>query len=176
MITTTLNKIQEAGFRGVTWKNLLIGFNKTEADDDRIAFKSILKIGGISGAIFALGTVDPMVKGLFAVACAQDVVHLMKNQRSVNAVKTSHLYLHGEATSEDLSLSESYINNCDPSDYADYTAFCLVGAIKNLNKNLCISFTASNSFKALRGDIFKVNNGKQAEHLIAITDNFEGGI
>ena len=42
---------------------------------------------------------------LFAVACVQEVLHLMDDPRSRNAVRVAHLYVYGEAADAELSAA-----------------------------------------------------------------------
>jgi hypothetical protein len=44
---------------------------------------------------------------LFAVRCARDVQHLMKDERSINAINVAERYANGEATTVELDAARA---------------------------------------------------------------------
>jgi hypothetical protein len=67
---------------------------------------------------------DKRLRVLAAAKCAEQVIHLMDNERSVNAVKVAIAYGEGNAT--DNELREANIAAGDamrPKDYAAYAAY-----------------------------------------------------
>jgi len=105
-VYTTLNEIREHKPCEDGWKALLKGLNKSKADNDPLALTTILDINGLNDAVWTLRTVeDEKLVRLFAVACCQDILHLIEDERSLNAVKIAHLYCHGEATKDELEFA-----------------------------------------------------------------------
>jgi hypothetical protein len=51
------------------------------------------------------GIVDDRTLRLFAVKCAREVQHLMKDERSINALDVAERYANGEATEDELSAA-----------------------------------------------------------------------
>ena len=104
MIYTTLNKIREHEPCASGWKKLLSHLGKAQADDEPLPLITILESNGLEDAIWCLRAVDGIEKEtrLFAVACARRVQHLMKDQRSLNALDVAERYALGNATAEEL--------------------------------------------------------------------------
>jgi hypothetical protein len=97
MITITLSQIREHGPCEEGWRNLLKHLGKTKADNEVFPFRTIVESNGLDDAIWALRCLDDQTPArLFAVACAQEVLHLMEDQRSIDAVKMAHLRAYGE--------------------------------------------------------------------------------
>ena len=106
---TTLNKIKEHSPCEDGWKKLLSSLNKTEADDEELSLLTILESNGLNDALWALQTVDGFEKEIRLMACdfAQRVVHLMKDARSVTAIKVARNYANGLATIEELNAARA---------------------------------------------------------------------
>ena len=83
---TTLNKIKEHLPCEDGWKKLLTFLNKTEADDEELSLLTILESNGLDDALWALRAVEGFDKEIRLMACdfAESVVHLTKDERSVN--------------------------------------------------------------------------------------------
>jgi hypothetical protein len=107
MITTTLNKIREHQPCAEGWKKLLGHLGKTEADDEPLPFAAILKSNGLDDALWCCRAAPEYHKEwrLFAVWCARQVQHLMKDQRSIDALDLAERFAHGLATEEELSAA-----------------------------------------------------------------------
>ena len=101
---TTLNKIKDHSPCRSGWLKLLNFLNKTEADDEELPLLTILKSNGISDTLFALRGVDGFDKEKRLMACdfAESVVDLMKDERSINAIKVARNYANGVASIEEL--------------------------------------------------------------------------
>jgi len=63
-----------------------------------------LETEGLDAAIVAAKD-HPKELRLFAVRCAREVQHLMKDQRSLGALDVAEKYARGEATDEELSAA-----------------------------------------------------------------------
>ena len=63
-----------------------------------------LESNGLDDALWCLRAVDGFDREirLFAVACARDVQHLMRDERSINALDVAERYANGEATNDEL--------------------------------------------------------------------------
>ena len=119
MIHTTLNKIRACDPSVDGFVNLLEVLGKTGSDDEPLALVKILEINGLEEAIWALRTTDcDREARLFAVACAGQVQHLMKDQRSLDVLDAVEWYLNGEATEEEVYAAWSAAALADTSDAA----------------------------------------------------------
>ena len=107
MITTTLNKIREHRPCAEGWKKLLGHLGKTEEDDEPLLFSVILKSNGLGDALWCCRAAPEYDKQwrLYAVWCARQVQHLMKDQRSIDALDVAERFAHGLATEEELSAA-----------------------------------------------------------------------
>ena len=108
MITTTLNRIR-TGPCPDGWEKLLKGLGKTRADDEPLPFAKIVEINGLDDAIWCCRAEPQYAKEwrLFAVWCARRVQHLMKDQRSINAIDVAERYASDEATDEELTTART---------------------------------------------------------------------
>ncbi len=105
MIYTTLNAIREHYPCEDGWKKLLKHLGKTKADDKRLALTTVLKSNGIEDAIWCLRAVKGHEREirLYAVWCARQVQHLMKDPRSLAALDVAERHANGLATDADLA-------------------------------------------------------------------------
>jgi hypothetical protein len=124
MIYTTLNKIREKGPCSSGWKKLLTHLEKKEADDEPLSFLTILESNGLDDALWCLRACDGIEKEarLYAVACARRVQHLMKDQRSIDALDVAERYAHGKATIE--QLEDARVAASDAANDAATRAAC----------------------------------------------------
>lgn len=100
MITTTLNRIREHQPCRQGWEKLLAHLGKTKADDEPLAFATILESNGIDDALWCC-CVEPQYANewrLYAVWCAQQAQHLMTDQRSLHALDVADRYADGDAS------------------------------------------------------------------------------
>ena len=106
-ITTTLNRIRAHGPCKEGWERLLKYLGKTKADDEPLPFSVILKSNGIGDALWCCRAEPQHAKEwrLFAVWCARQVQHLMKDQRSIDALDVAERHAYGQATDEELAAA-----------------------------------------------------------------------
>jgi hypothetical protein len=107
MITTTLNRIRDHHPCEKGWRKLLAGLGKTRADDEPVAYATILRINGLDDALWCM-RVEPRHTHLwriFAVRCARRVEHLMTDQRSKDALDVAERYANGQATDTELAAA-----------------------------------------------------------------------
>jgi hypothetical protein len=132
MIYTTLNKIREHNPCSDGWKKLLTHLGKIEADDEALSLLTILESNGLDDALWCLRACEGIEKEarLYAIACARRVQHLMKDQRSINALDVAERYAHGNATNQELNAARAtawgaawYAANAAASDAADAAAW-----------------------------------------------------
>ena len=107
MLVTTLNKIKKYDSREVGWETLLIYLKKTKADDDPLAFLTILESNGFYDATWCMRSAPEYEKEwrLFAVWCARQVQHIMTDERSISALDIAEKYTNGEATKDELNAA-----------------------------------------------------------------------
>lgn len=101
---TTLNEIHDHILRNSCWGELLRHLGKTQADDEPLRIAEIVESIGLDDALFCLGAVggyDREIR-LFAVWCARQVQHLIKDPRSLNALDVAERYANGRATIDEL--------------------------------------------------------------------------
>ena len=104
---TTLNAIRSKGPCSEGWKKLLTNLGKTAADDEPLSLITILDSNGLDDALWCLRAVtghDKEIR-LFAVWCARQVQHLMKDPRSINALDVAERFANGDATKEELEAA-----------------------------------------------------------------------
>lgn len=104
---TTLKAIREHGPCEHGWVKLLSSLGKTKADDKPISILEILESNGLDDALWCLRAVDGYDKEirLYAVWCARQVQHLMKDPRSLAALDVAEAFAHGKATKEELAAA-----------------------------------------------------------------------
>ena len=104
---TTLNKIREHNPCKDGWEKLLTYLGKTKADDEPLAITTIIDSNGLDDALWCLRAVEGHHKEirLFAVWCARQVQHLMKDQRSLDALDVAERYANGDATDAELTAA-----------------------------------------------------------------------
>ena len=106
-MNTTLNKIRSQSPCANGWSKLLKSLNKTSADDEPLSIIRILDSNGLDDAIWCLRAVEGHDKEirLFAVWCARQVQHLMKDQRSLAALDVAERFANGQATDKELTVA-----------------------------------------------------------------------
>jgi len=109
MLVTTLNKIKEYNSREVGWETLLRYLEKTKADDDPLAFLTILESNGFDDALWCMRSAPEYEKEwrLFAVWCARQVQHLMTDERSIAALDVAEKYANVDATEDELNSASA---------------------------------------------------------------------
>lgn len=107
MIFTTLKRIRKHEPCADGWRKLLAHLNKTQADDEPLALATILESNGLDDALWCLRAVEGHEKEmrLYAVWCARQVQHLMKDPRSLAALDVAERYANGQATDGELSAA-----------------------------------------------------------------------
>ena len=95
MITTTLWQIRQHSPCSEGWRTLLSYLGKTGADDDPLPLVTILQSNGLDDALWCLRTITGHDKEItrFSLACAQEVKHLMPDQRSLDALDAREAHL-----------------------------------------------------------------------------------
>ena len=106
---TTLNKIRKYGPCSEGWQKLLTYLGKTKADDEPLSIATIIDSNGLDDAIWCLRAVEGYDREirLFAVWCARQVQHLMKDQRSIDALDVAERFANGQATKEELAVAKA---------------------------------------------------------------------
>jgi hypothetical protein len=104
MITTTLRQIRQHNPCSEGWRTLLSSLGKTGADDDPLPLTTILQSNGLDDALWCLRTLEGHDKEItrFALACAQEVKHLMTDQRSLDALDAVERHLESPLSREEL--------------------------------------------------------------------------
>ena len=104
MITTTLRQIRQHNPCSEGWRTLLSYLGKTGADDDPLPLVTILQSNGLDDALWCLRTITGHDKEIirFALACAQEVKHLMTDQRSLDVLSTLERHLESPLSREEL--------------------------------------------------------------------------
>jgi membrane protein involved in colicin uptake len=101
---TSLNAIREHKPCTKGWTKLLKHLKKTQADDEELNLLTVLESNGLDDALWCLRAVKGQDKAirLYAVWCARQVQHLMKDQRSLDALDMAEKFAKGEATEQEL--------------------------------------------------------------------------
>ena len=125
---TTLNEIRKHQPCADGWEKLLTYLGKTKADDEPLSLVTIIDSNGLDDAIWCLRAVagrDREIR-LFAVWCARQVQHLLKDQRSLDAIDVAERYANGQATKDELATAaeDARFTVCDAAmDAAWYAAY-----------------------------------------------------
>ncbi len=123
MITTTLTRLREHSLCADSWDKLLRHLGKTKADAERLPFAVILESNGLDDAIWCC-RVEPQYARewrLYAVWCARQVQHLMRDKRSLDALDVAERYAIGEATDDELEAAWSAARDADCGASRDVT-------------------------------------------------------
>ena len=104
---TTLNKIRAHSPCANGWSKLLKHLGKTQADDEPVSIITILDSNGLDDALWCLRATTGYDRELrlYAVWCARQVQHLMKDPRSLAALDVAEKFANGEATEQDLAAA-----------------------------------------------------------------------
>ena len=104
VVTTTLRQIRQQGPCSEGWRTLLTFLGKTRVDDEPLPLTTILQSNGLDDALWCLRTVAGYDKEItrFALACAQEVKHLMTDQRSLDALDAVERHLESPLSREEL--------------------------------------------------------------------------
>ena len=104
MIATTLRQIRQHEPCKEGWRTLLTFLGKTEADDEPLPLTTILQSNGLDDALWCLGTLEGHDKEItrFALACAQEVKHLMTDQRSLDVLSALERHLESPLSKREL--------------------------------------------------------------------------
>lgn len=133
MICTTLNRIREHRPCQYRWPMLLAGLGKTSADDEPLPYARIVEICGIDDALWACRAEPQYEKEwrLFAIWCARQVEHLMKDERSRAALDASERFANGEATADELDAARvaAWAAACDAAMAANYAEWNATRAV-----------------------------------------------
>jgi hypothetical protein len=119
-ITTTLNRIRAQGPLGLRpprkgeprgWIKLLRYLGHTDnypGDDEPLPYATIVESNGLDDALWFC-CAEPQYDHVwreFTLWCAEQVRHLMDDQRSLDALDTVRRYLDGEATEDELAAAK----------------------------------------------------------------------
>ena len=104
---TTLKAINKHDPYPDSWRKLLRHLGKTEADDEPLSIVTILDSNGLNDALWCLRAVEGRDREirLYAIWCARQVQHLMRDQRSLTALDVAERYANGEASDAELSAA-----------------------------------------------------------------------
>lgn len=108
MITITLQKIRDASPCESGWAKVLKA-HKHLGMDTEFPLASVLDSNDLDDTLWCLGCL-PEHDNLwrkFAVWCARQVQHLMKDERSIAALDVAWRHSNGEATDEELRAAEA---------------------------------------------------------------------
>jgi hypothetical protein len=106
-MNTTLNKIRKNQPCTDGWEKLLRTLEKTKADDEPLSLLTVLDSNGLDDALWCLRAVDGHEKEmrLYAVWCARQVQHLMRDNRSLDAIDVAERFANGYATLFELDAA-----------------------------------------------------------------------
>ena len=109
-VYTTLKQIRDHSPCQDGWRKLIknLGGLKKYGEDTPLTFKQIYQSNGYEDTLWCMHAVDKKYSQLwrhFAVDCAEQVKHLMTDERSLNALKVARLHADGKATDEELTAA-----------------------------------------------------------------------
>ncbi len=118
-ITVTLNSIRKHSPCASGWRMLLASLPRPLDYDAPITFQHIIASNGVRDAIWVLRAIDghnTLIR-CFAVDCAEHVAHLLRDERSKNALVVARRYTNGEASAGEL-LKAAYAADAAAATYA----------------------------------------------------------
>ena len=109
-ITTTLAQIRAHSPCESGWKKLCknLGGLREYGEDTTLTFKQIYDSNGYDDTLWCLRSVDEKYYPLwrhFAVDCAEQIKHLMTDERSLNALVVARKHADGKATDAELDAA-----------------------------------------------------------------------
>ena len=123
---TTLNKLKLKGAckEGYAKLSEFLGGARNYGKDKDINLLTILESNGIEDTLWCFRVVEGFdkEKRLFAVSCARQIQHLLKDDRSINAINVAEKFAKGEATSEELEIAYAAANAANVTYAAAYAA------------------------------------------------------
>ncbi|NDA60655.1 MAG: hypothetical protein EBX50_01310 [Chitinophagia bacterium] len=135
-LETSLENIKSLSIFPGRWQYLLECLGQTHYNPDlsvKVSLRFILEKCGISYAIRAMDYFNELEKAsaLYALFCAKRVRHLMRDERSTNALDVARLYLDGIASEDELKAANRFArdayhdkkNSLTVSCYAEFSAF-----------------------------------------------------
>jgi len=108
VITVTLNQIRRHSPCEDGWRKLLVSKGKTQADDEPFPLEDVLDSNGLYDCMWCLRALGPEHHGWmrhFAVDCAEDVRHLLIDERSLEALAVARRFADGKATDDELAAA-----------------------------------------------------------------------
>ena len=108
MSDTTLNEIRAHHPCEASWKVLLLGLGKTQADDEPLAYSRIVEICGLSDCLWAIAHCHPRgprICAEFALWCAEGVREHMSDPRATAVLDLTREYLAGQSTIDQLQAA-----------------------------------------------------------------------
>jgi hypothetical protein len=104
MLTTTLNHVQKVGLSTTSWQRLLAHLGKTESDDKRLPYATILHVLGLDDALLCCRAEPRYARQwrMFAVRCASHAQHLLGDSRDTSYLDVARRYADGQATKGEL--------------------------------------------------------------------------
>ncbi len=105
--TTTLNRIREHDPCAEGWEKLLTHLGKARADDEPLPYSVIVESNGLDDALWCCRAEPQYARQWreFALWCAEQVRHLMTDERSINALSVVRRHIDGDATDDELAAA-----------------------------------------------------------------------
>jgi hypothetical protein len=144
MITITLNEICKYEPCEDGWVKLLKHLGKTQADDERFPYETIIDSNGLNDALWGLRCLPAEHHGWirkYAVWCARQVQHLMTDKRSLDALDVAERYANGNATVEEWDAA-NVAASVAAKGVANVSAWDAAWAIANVAASVAARGTA----------------------------------
>jgi hypothetical protein len=152
VITITLQKIRDAQPCEAGWKTLLKAQGGTGADySAEFPLSDVLDINGLHDTLWCLRCLPEHnnMWRLYAVWCARQVQHLMKDQRSIDALDVAERHARGLATDAELSAAEDAAGAAAWD--AAWAAVCMADAAWAAEAARAAAWAAAETAAAARG-------------------------
>jgi hypothetical protein len=104
---TTLNRIRKHSPCASGWSKLLRHLGKSGPDNEPLSLLTVLNSNGLDDTLWCFRAVtghDKEIR-LYAVWCARQVQHLMKDSRSIATLDVAERFAHGKATQQELGAA-----------------------------------------------------------------------
>ena len=109
-MNTTMNEIRTHHPCEASWRVLLRGLGKIQADDDPLAYSRIMEICGLDDTLWAIARCHPRgprICAEFALWCAEGVREHMSDPRATAVLDLTREYLAGQSTIDQLQAARA---------------------------------------------------------------------
>lgn len=105
MLTTTIHSMRKYSFLNNSWDKIINSLEKKYNENELISFKNILKDIDFDDILFIIRSIPLEFENfirMYSINCAKHIFHLITDERSINALKISELFIKEHSILKDL--------------------------------------------------------------------------